>query len=185
MDPSVEPDVELLSRIAARDQGAFARLFDAHSPAVLGMLVQLVGRREVAEELLQETFLQAWSEAGRYRPERASPRGWLLMMARSRAIDRLRASGAAWRREEVVGRELAGSGAQDPVGSSRLEEQERRRAVRAAHDTLPAEQRQAIELAFYGGLSHSQVAERLGAPLGTVKSRILLGMSKLRQVLTP
>jgi RNA polymerase sigma-70 factor (ECF subfamily) len=145
----------------------------------------LVGRREVAEELLQETFLQAWGEASRYRAERATPRGWLLMMGRSRAIDRLRSSGARARREETVGRELVGSGAIEAVGTAHLEAEARGRQVRSALDQLPPEQRQCIELAFYEGLSHRQVAERLGQPLGTVKSRILLGMGKLRQALSP
>lgn len=144
-----------------------------------------MGRREIGEELLQETFLQAWNEAGRYRPERATPRGWLLMMARSRAIDRLRSRGARARREESVGRELAGTGSVDPVGTAELERQEVARRVQGALQGLPAEQRQAIELAFYEGLSHARVAARLGQPLGTVKSRILLGMVKLRQALSP
>lgn len=185
MEAVVADDLRLLSRITAGDREAFASFFDAHAAAILGVLTQLVGRREIAEELLQETFLQAWGEASRYRPERATPRGWLLMMARSRAIDRLRSSGARARREENVGRELVGTGAVDPVGTANLESEERRRRVRSALDGLPAEQRQSIELAFYEGLTHRQVAERLDQPLGTVKSRILLGMGKLRQALAP
>ncbi len=185
MDSAVGHDRELLARIAGGDRQAFTELFDAHAAAILGVLTLLAGRREEAEELLQETFLQAWGEAGRYRAERATPRGWLLMMARSRAIDRLRASGARGRREETVGRELTGPGTVAPVGTANLEADERGRQVRGALDQLPPEQRQAIELAFYEGLSHREVAERLGQPLGTVKSRILLGMGKLRQALSP
>ncbi len=184
MDPTVLRDQELLSRVAAGDRAAFTDFFDRHAAAVLGVLTQLVGRREVGEELLQETFLQAWGEVHRYRGERATPRGWLLMMARSRAIDRLRSSGARARREETVGRELVGAGRTEAMGTTRLEAEERRRTVREALDRLPPEQRESIELAFYEGLSHRQVAERLGQPLGTVKSRILLGMGKLRQALS-
>ena len=87
-------DIHLMTRVAARDSEAFAALFDQHSSTILGMLVQLLKRRDLAAEMLQETFMQAWSQAERYRPERATVCGWLLMLARSRALDLLRAPAA-------------------------------------------------------------------------------------------
>lgn len=181
IDHDQAEDLHLLGRAAAGDRDAFARLFDRHGSVALGLLTRMLGERASAEEVLQETFLQVWQQARRYEPRLARPRAWILMIARSRALDRLRSQSARERREEVVARwETASSG---PVGIRNLEQEERRRAVAAALDALPAEQRQAIELAFFGGLTHTQIAERLAAPLGTVKSRILLGMNKLRQSL--
>ena len=188
-DPSVSPetaaDTDLLRRVAGGDREAFGRLFDRHAPGVLGLLVRLVKRRAEAEELLQEVFLQAWRQAATYRPAGASPRSWLLMIARSRAIDRIRAGRSREDRETASARAalLDGHRSDPPVGLARLEGEERRRRVVAALAVLPEEQRRAIELAFFDGLTHREVAERLGQPLGTVKSRILLGMKKLRQEL--
>ena len=180
-DPEQAEDLHLLGRVAAGDRDAFARLFDRHASVALGLLTRLLGERGSAEEVLQETFLQVWQQARRYQPRLARPRAWILMMARSRALDRLRAQGARERREAAVAR--WDSTASPPVATANLESEERRRAVAAALETLPAEQRQAIELAFFGGLTHTEIAARLAAPLGTVKSRILLGMNKLRQSL--
>ena len=171
-------DLILLGRIARRDSDAFAELFDRHSPIVLGVLIRMLGNRAESEEILQEAFLQAWNQAERYDARRASPRGWLIMLARSRALDRLRSDRARTQREEKVsGPEAMTS---QPVGTRGIEAEERRRQIAAALELLPEEQRQCIELAFFDGLSHSQVATRLEQPLGTVKSRILLGMNKLR-----
>jgi RNA polymerase sigma-70 factor (ECF subfamily) len=183
LDSSAVEDVHLVGRAAAGDSEAFARLFDRHSAVVLGLLVHLLRDRGQAEEVLQETFLQAWQSAGRFEPALAAVRGWLLMMARSRALDRLRASSARQRREEAAG-VADGAPRTEAVGTSQLEATERGRAVRGAVGELPPEQRRCIELAFFDGLTHTQIAERLQAPLGTVKSRILLGMNKLRQGLS-
>lgn len=174
-------DHALLARIAAADAEALSLLYDRHASVVLGVLTRMLGGGGEAEEVLQEVFLQVWRQAGRFRPELASPRGWLLMMARSRALDRIKSATASRRREEAIVEESPAVAAAE--GSSRLEQEEERARVRRALAALSAEQRQAIELAFFVGLSHSQIAERLGAPLGTVKSRVLLGMRKMRQLL--
>lgn len=181
IDDTHAEDVLLMGRVAARDQQAFARLFDRHSAVVLGVLTRLLGDRALAEEILQEAFLQAWQQADRYQPALATPRGWLLMMARSRALDRLRSRSARQRREDEVMREVPV--AAEAEGTAAIEADERRRHVTMALGGLPPEQRECIELAFFGGLTHTQIADRLQAPLGTVKSRILLGMNKLRQSL--
>ena len=181
--PSPPPDEHaLIRRIASGDGEALTRLFDLHSSVSLGLLVRILGDRAEAEEVLQEVFLQVWTQADRYDAERCSPRGWLLMLTRSRALDRLRRRDARRRREEESVEE--GRLAVEPDGTGRLEAVERQSRVNSALGLLSPEQRHCIELAFYEGLTHTQIAERLKAPLGTVKSRILLGMSKLRQALS-
>lgn len=182
MDERALEDRDLIRRVASRDGLAFARLFDLHAPVTLGLLSRILGVRAEAEEVLQEVFLQVWMQADRYEESRSSPRGWILMLARSRALDRLRRRTSQQRREDEA---AAGEGvAVRPVGTARLEEAEQRSRVGAALGVLSPEQRHCIELAFFEGLTHTQIAERLKAPLGTVKSRILLGMNKLRQALS-
>ena len=182
-----ERDARLLARVAAASEPgagaeqAFATLFDRHSPVVLGLLERMLGAGGEAEEVLQDVFLQIWRQAARYQPELKTPRGWMLMLARSRALDRLRSSAARERREDRLQRESAGLTA--PVGGDRLEAAEHRRRLAAALLRLPAEQRQAVELAFFHGLTHREIAVRLGAPLGTVKSRVLLGLRRLHGLL--
>lgn len=182
MDPRDAEDLKLMSRVAARDGAAFTRLFEVYASTTLGLLYRILGRRSEAEEVLQEVFLQVWTQADRYDGDRSSPRGWILMMARSRALDRIRRRESSRRREEAAGEEA--SFAEPPLGTERLETQERRRQVSLALGGLSPDQRRCIELAFFEGLTHTQIAERLEAPLGTVKSRILLGMNKLRQALS-
>ncbi len=184
MDVRELEDSYLLGRIAAGDQESFARFFDLHSAVVLGNLFRMLGARGEAEEVLQEVFLQVWQQAGRYEPGRSTPRSWLLMLARSRALDRLRRREARTRREEEAAAEASYPRLVAPLGTERLERSELRDRVGTALNLLSPEQRTCIELAFFEGLTHTQIAERLAAPLGTVKSRILLGMNKLRQALS-
>jgi RNA polymerase sigma-70 factor (ECF subfamily) len=175
-------DRDLMSRVAHRDGVAFARLFEVHAPVTLGLLQRILGGRGEAEEVLQEVFLQIWMQADRYDGARSTPRGWILMLARSRALDRLRRRESSRRREEIVGEES--DEAVSPLGTERLESLEVKRQVSSALGALSPDQRRCIELAFFEGLTHTQIAERRAAPLGTLKSRILLGMNKLRQALS-
>jgi RNA polymerase sigma-70 factor (ECF subfamily) len=183
MDGRELEDSYLIGRISAGDAEAFARLFDLHSSAVLGLLFRILGARGEAEDALQEVFLQVWRQADRYEPTRSTPRGWLLMLGRSRALDRLRRREARGRHEQEATVDAATPRLVVPAGTRRLEEVENRERVRAALNLLSVEQRTCIELAFFEGMTHTQIAEKLQAPLGTVKSRILLGMNKLRQTL--
>ena len=176
-------EADLVSRIAKGDSDAFATLFDRHSSTILGMLIQLLRRRDLAEEILQDVFMQAWSQAGRYRADRATPCGWLLMLARSRAIDHLRSSQARSQREEAFETDPSAARSEAPVGTADLEARERQGQVLHALASLSEEQRRCVELSFFEGLSHSQIAAHLEEPLGTVKSRILLGMRKPVNVL--
>lgn len=171
-----------MARVAEGDGAAFAELFDRSSPTVLGFLVRLLRRRSLAEEVLQETFLQAWLQAGNYRPEAGSVRGWLLLIARSRALDCLRREGSRNRREDAASQQ--GSRWLDPLGTERLESLERQAQVRDGLARLPAAQQACLALAFgEDELSHTEIAQRLAVPLGTVKSRVRLGMRKLGGVL--
>jgi len=180
-EPQIAADIDLLRRIAAGSDQALGTLYDRYSGLVWGLLRRMLGESGEAEEVLQEAFLQVWRDAQRYNPERATPRGWLLLIARSRALDRLRKRSAIQRREEAIAREAAGKSVA-PLGSRRLEHVESRQRISSALDRLPREQRRVIELSFFHGLSQTEIAAHLGAPLGTVKSRALLGMKRLREM---
>jgi len=171
-------DISLLARIAAGDREAFAAFYDRHSAPAFALAVQLLGQGADAEDALQETFWQVWRQANRYDPGRATPRTWLLMIARSRCLDHLR------RRQHVAELASAPQAAEavppiDPVEQGELTE-----AVRAALAVLPTVQREAIELAFFRGLTHQQVARQQSVALGTAKTRIRLAMQRLRDVLS-
>lgn len=174
-------DSRLLEWVSTGDAEALSALYDRHAGCMLGLLRRMLGHGGDAEEVLQETFLQVWHQAGRYRVRRASGRTWLLMLARSRALDRMRADSARRQREEALACEWPTLA--PPRGIARLVRHERRRGLGAALAGLSAPQRQAVELAFFHGLTQSQIAERLGVPLGTVKSRVLYGLKGLRRQL--
>jgi len=180
--PEADTDAQLLDNVAAGDADALAYLFDRHGAAVLGVLTRMLGRAGEADEVLQEVFLWLWKHPRRYDSSRSSLRGWLLVLARSRALDVLRADRSRRVREEGVERERPT--VHEPVPLQDLEQREAERRLQRALGTLPDEQRRCIELAFFAGLSHSQIAARLQQPLGTVKSRIQLGMAKLRVALS-
>ncbi len=176
-------DSVLVAIIARGDGDAFAELYHRHCDAVRRQLRHLLGNDALADELLQETFLQAWQQADRYEDRRASARAWLLVIARSRALDFLRSQQARVRRESSVAAGDSWLRSNPPVGLRDLEAAERRQRLLRALAELPMKQRQCVELAFLRGLSHSEMAERLREPLGTIKSRVLLGIRRLRQAL--
>jgi RNA polymerase sigma-70 factor (ECF subfamily) len=165
--PSPDDPAALIARIARGDRDAFGRFYDAFPGA--------------AEDVLQEVFWQVWREAAQYDPGRGRPEAWLLMRARTRAIDRLR---SMRRREQTFVMPLDESAAPPAQGaapsSAAVEE---RGAIESALDRLPDPQRQVIELAFFEGLTQSEIAVRLGEPLGTVKTRARLGLERLRRAL--
>lgn len=179
-DSSIDQETELLRRVAARDGEAFAEFFTRMAPRILGFLVRLLRRRSLAEEALQETFLQIWLRAEAYRPEVGSPLTWTLRIARSRGIDLLRRESSRRHREEVVGQEV--QPALEPVGTSRLERDELRCRVLDGLEHLSTAQRACLALAYGEDLSHPRIAERLSMPLGSVKSRVRLGMKRLERL---
>ena len=170
-------DQELLSMMAAGDSSAFGVFFDRYSSRVLGFLVKFVRRREDAEDLLQTTFCEAWRRAPSFDASRSRCDFWLLLIARSRALDHLRIRRSAVELtavpEPATDHDLTG-GLELAEASDRLHE---------ALERLPEEQQRAIELAFFAGLTHEQIAGKLEAPLGTIKTRIRLGMNRLRDSL--
>lgn len=182
MSQDVEQTDALLSQVAMGDRAAFARLYDATSPAVFGLLVKMLRSPEAAEEVAQEVYLEIWKKASSFDLARGSGTTWISLVARSRALDRIRSersySGAVDRAEgSVFADGFPGGADSDPEEAASLSE--RRRLVRGAMREIPAEQRAAVLLAFFGGLSHSEIADREGIPLGTVKSRIRAGLEKV------
>jgi RNA polymerase sigma-70 factor, ECF subfamily len=181
-DPAL--DRTLVARMAERDEQALGTLFDRWSTAVESLLNALLRDATEVEELVSAVFWQAWEQAGRYAPERGTPGAWLLTIARSRALDRVRARRR--QREDAIGDELASlphAAAGDPAADTLRRELQAHVATAMAQ--LPPEQRDAVALAYFSGLSHSEIAERLGDPLGTVKTRVRLGLRKLRDLLHP
>jgi RNA polymerase sigma-70 factor (ECF subfamily) len=163
----------LLQRLARGDQAALGELYDLYAGAVHGLAVRVLRDASEAEDVVQEVFVQMWRQAGHYDPTRGRPEAWVCTMARTRALDRLRRRVS--RREQPS--EAAPPLAESPAPETAL-------AVRAALGSLPDEQRKAVELAYFDGLTQSEIASRLGQPLGTVKTRIRLGMMRLREALT-
>jgi RNA polymerase sigma-70 factor (ECF subfamily) len=175
--------VALIKRVAEQDQRAMTRFYDTTNRLVFGLVTRIVGDAAAAEEVLIDVYMQAWRQASRYSEERGSPIAWLTTIARSRALDRLRADAQAQRRTQpldLANQHVATGSADDVALASEM-----RTVVQQALGSLSREQREVIELAYYGGLSHSEIALRLGQPLGTVKTRTRLGMTKLRAELKP
>ena len=168
-----------MARIAARDAAALGELYDRYGRTVFGVLYRLLGAPEPAEEVAQDAFHAVWRRAATYRPDRGSVRTWLLSIARNAAIDWRRTKGKRIEREAIIDE------AAELVTEQRLEDQViatlRAERVRAAVAALPEEQRTVLTLAFWSGLSQTEIAERTATPLGTVKSRVRLGMNKLRE----
>lgn len=172
-------DAVLVGRMAAGDESALGALYDRWVDAVTALVVRIVRDAPEAEEVVEAVFWQAWQQSGRFATERGTSGAWLLAMARSRSLDRLRslrrrrdeqpADESIFDRQPAVG---------DPL--SNLDTDERAERVLAALATLPEEQREVLELAYFEGLSQTEIAERLSQPLGTVKTRARLGLRKLR-----
>lgn len=180
-DPQAAIDLELIDRVAARDAAALGELYDRHNRLLYSLILRILRDRGDAEEVLQEVFLAVWTRVATYNVELGSPIGWLVRIARNRAIDRLRASAVRLRAvEEAPREEPARNSPEDNAAAG-----ETGRAITAALDTLPREQRILIEDAYFLGLTHSELADKHGLPLGTVKTRIRTGMQALRQALTP
>lgn len=177
-------DVELLKAVAAKNEAALGQLYDRYRLILFGVLMRILNNREEAEDVLQEVFLQIWRRAADFDENRGRPFTWLVTLARSRGIDRLRALGS---RERVAA--MAGAGANDAseeVSDAATDaiRSEQRGVVNSALSQLPEEQKRPLMLAYFDGLTQSEIALQLGAPLGTVKTRMRSGMMKLRELLT-
>jgi len=173
-------DAELVHAIARGDERALASLYDHYSPILFGLLLRILKDRPEAEDVLQEVFLQIWQRASSFDVERGRPFTWLVTLARSRAIDRLRSTRSRERAALASAAE-----APEPVAdaSDDAVRSEQGEAVRGALAAIPEEQRRALLLAYFDGLSQTEIAARLDQPLGTVKTRMRSGMMKLRELL--
>ena len=174
---------DLLVRMAEGDEAALGALYDRWSPVLYPLILHVVRDAADAEEVLEETFWQAWRQAGRYEGARGGVGPWLAMMARSRALDHVRRRNRV-REESWDGATPLPGGAGEAAGPDPLrqaEAAEERGVVRRALDALPAEQREALELAYFRGFSQTEIAAHTGQPLGTVKTRVRLGMQKLKE----
>ena len=180
--PSHSEEAGWLARVADGDESAFAQFYRRFSTPVFSMLFKMLGNQHDAEEVLQSSFLQIWQKAATFDASRSAPFTWLVMIARNRALDRLRARQRRTRLEE--------SAAQDPepfTGATDAApgmQGDTRSLLEGALVKIPGDQRQAIELAFFHGLTHDEISVHLGEPLGTVKARIRRGMLRLRDLVT-
>lgn len=175
-------DAALIARISSRDDAALGELYDRYASMLLALARRVLGRQSDAEEVLQEVFLQVWNQAPRYDTRRSAVSTWLVLITRSRAIDRLRSRQVLDRTLGTVQQENRDLNT-SPEGIRSVLWEQRRRRLDQALEELPAEQRQVLELAFYRGMTQSEIADGTGMPLGTVKTRTLLAMKKLRRSL--
>ena len=177
---STTADRETLERMARGEHDALAELYDRHGRLIYSLALRIVRDQGDAEDIVQEVFSQAWRQAGRYDAGRGQVVGWLVTMARSRAIDRVRGRRV---RPDAMFDETAALDLPDsaPSADDQLAWSGRATEIRSAFEGLPLLQRVAIELAFYEGLTHSEIAERLEVPLGTVKTRIRQGLLKMKE----
>jgi len=173
---------DLIRMMASGDREAFGRFYDRYACLVYSLILRIVGVRGDADEVLQEVFWEAWQGAAAYDPARGSPEAWIVMRARTRAIDRVRS--VRRRGETFVAPVDDGLVAAPPgPGGDAAERAADRGLVTGALAELPPAQREVIELAYYGGLTQTEIAARLDQPLGTVKTRMRTGLERLREIL--
>lgn len=172
-------EAELLREVARGDESAFARIYDRYSPILLGLLLRILRSRAEAEDVLQEVFLQVWQRAHSFDAERGRAFTWLVTLARSRAIDRLRSVGSRERAAQRSAEEAPPESEPAEWADTAAIRSERAEAVRAALAELPEEQRQVLLLAYLEGMSQSEIAAAKNQPLGTVKTRTRSALRKL------
>jgi len=171
-------DEDLISRVEVNDAEAFAVLYDRHSRAAYSLAYRMMGERQAAEDLVQDAFLKVWRGAGSFRSERGSVRTWLLSIVHNRGIDQLRSLGSRRRTQERI--EASAPRFQPSEAFAQSWRNSQRQQVREALKTLPPEQLKVLELAYFSGYTHVEIAELLGLPLGTVKGRMRLGLKKVK-----
>ncbi len=167
-----------MALVASGDAGAFAALYDRHSRAAFSLAYRMMGERQAAEDLAQEAFIKVWRSAGGYRVGRGSVRTWILSIVHNRGIDQLRSCASRRRTQDKV--EASAPTSEPSEAFAETWKNTQREEVRDALQTLPQEQLQILELAYFSGYTHVEIAERLDLPLGTVKGRMRLGLQKIR-----
>ena len=179
----LERDVELLRRIAGGDRSAFASFYDQYSGLLFSIAVKVLNDAKEAEDVLQEVFVQIWNKADAYDPLLGKPASWAVTLTRNKAVDRIRASQRRSRLLEQAAVEANGSPDHSPSANEKLHGKENAEMIRSVVAALPPDQRCAIELAFFSGLTQDEISQTLQEPLGTIKARIRRGMFKLREKL--
>jgi len=179
-----DSDVGLVQGMVRRDMVSFSSFYDIHAPTVFAFLCKMFSDPTEAEDIVQDAFWQIWKEASQYDPSRGRPIAWLIQIARSRGIDRLRQLRLKAQRDGGHLEEWHEQIQTQPTAEEKITVQETDSAIhhevdKYEMDKLPQEQREAITLAFFGGLTHHEISKRLVTPLGTIKTRIRLGMQKL------
>lgn len=179
-------NIELMRRVVASDEGAFAAFYRRFAPGLFSVIYQILQDQKESEDVLQDAFVQMWKKAATYDSDRSGLFTWAVMISRNKAIDRLRSGQRRFRTVEAAATEWSivppESGKQ---ADEMLDQSEDRARVRAALSKLPDGQREAIDLAFFGGMTQLEISSKLNAPLGTVKARIRRGLIALRDVLEP
>jgi len=185
-DQQLEAEIALMRRVAQGDRRGFEQLYDRFSGVLFSMAYRVLNNQEAAEDVLQDVFIQIWEKAHLYDPARGKPMTWAVTLTRNKSIDRLRSTLRRSRLQDDVQREAETFEKFDARSSfDAVASGETHQLVREAIQKLSKDQREAIELAFFSSLTQTEIAERLGEPLGTVKARIRRGMMKLREVLDP
>ncbi len=184
-DTGVEADRALLEAIARRSSESLGALYDRYAAVVYGLAKRIVRNPEDAEEVVQDVFAQVWRDAPRYDAGRASVAGWLVMLAKARAIDRLRASRARPDLDAGSDEGPARIPSREPTPEQQTVSAEEVRSIQEALVTLPDTQRTVVHMAYFEGLTQSEIAGRTGMPLGTVKTRLRAAMATLREVMSP
>ncbi|HQR07490.1 MAG TPA: sigma-70 family RNA polymerase sigma factor [Gemmatales bacterium] len=180
-EPMLVTDEMLIAGISRGDAASLAALYDRYAPRAFGLILQILKNQTDAEDVVQETFLQVWQQAGRYDSRKGKPTVWILLLARCRALDRLRKKQS---KLFAVQENVSEPPSPAPSTDEAIQLNESQKLICSALCTLSQEQQEPIRLAFYEGLTHMEIAEQVRLPLGTVKTRIRTGMQTLRTTLT-
>ena len=179
-EPDLDNDVNLLRDISAGDRSAFARFYDQYAKLLFSIAFKILNDAKESEDVLQEVFLQVWDKAGHYDPRLGKPVSWAVTMTRNKAIDHIRSSQRRSRLMEQAATEIVAQSNDSGTANESVCGKESANLISAAVAELPADQRKAIEMAFFSGLTQNEISESLKEPLGTIKARIRRGMLKLR-----
>lgn len=179
-EPGIDNDVELLRDIGAGDRSAFSRFYDQYSKLLFSIAFKVLNDSKEAEDVLQEVFLQVWDKAGHYDSRLGKPVSWVVTLTRNKAIDHIRSSQRRAKLMEQAATEMAVQSDVAATANESVRGQESAQLISSAVSELPADQRKAIEMAFFSGLTQNEISETLKEPLGTIKARIRRGMLKLR-----
>ncbi|HEY4416105.1 MAG TPA: sigma-70 family RNA polymerase sigma factor [Verrucomicrobiae bacterium] len=176
-------DVELLRQIAEGNRAAFAEFYDQHSTLMFSVASRILNNPSDAEDVLQEAFVQIWEKAKNFDPKLGKAASWAAILVRNKAIDRIRSSQRRTRLAEAAGVEFSVAAEVDHMANNAIHGHDKAKLIQSAIVELPVEQRRAIELAYFSGLTQNEISEKLNEPLGTIKARIRRGLLKLRDQL--